>query len=299
MIAESLGIDASPGSRLDFDQQHSLASTMARLIMAFLAADRMTPLVQRLLLTDPPVPLPDRLIQTEPPRCVPKPFRLLCSGGVSEFLYERADIDPGDLGPLLGRALRQEFYKRFPDEWLVVPREGIRATVIGACQFTLQASGDTVYASDASVLPVSNVPVLSVPVDWDHVTAEDVAAATRQALEALDQASLCALFYGGPKQFGYGRLVHLARGIAEGCRQHASLDKWIFVFSHNIANTLGRELQQHMPEGARFLCLDEIEVGNLDYLDIGVPPLGESYLPVVVKSLVFQTSAQKKSTARS
>jgi hypothetical protein len=51
------------------------------------------------------------------------------------------DIDPTDLGPLLGRSLRQEFYKRFPDDWLVVPREGIRATVIGACQFTLQASG--------------------------------------------------------------------------------------------------------------------------------------------------------------
>ena len=54
-----------------------------------------------------------------------------------------------------------------------------------------------------------------------------------------------------------------------------------------------------MPQGAPFLCLDEIEVGNLDYLDIGVSPPGESYLPVVVKSLVFQsTSAQKKPTSR-
>jgi ethanolamine utilization protein EutA len=299
IIAESLGIDASPGNRLDTDQQYGLALTMARLIMAFLAADRMTPLVQRLLLTDPPAPLPDRLILTEPPRCAPEPFRLLCSGGVSEFLYERADIDPGDLGPLLGRALRQEFYKRFPDDWLVVPREGIRATVIGACQFTLQASGDTVYASDVSMLPVSNMPVLSVSIDWNHVTAEDVAAATRRALEAIDQVSACALFYGGPKQFGYGRLVHLARGIAEGCQQHPNLDKLVFVFSHNIANTLGRELHQHMP-GVPFLCLDEIEVGNLDYLDIGLSPPGESYLPVVVKGLVFQsTSAQKKPAGRS
>jgi ethanolamine utilization protein EutA len=149
------------------------------------------------------------------------------------------------------------------------------------------------------MLPVSNVPVLSVPIDWNRVTAEDVAAATRRALEDIDQVSACALFYGGPKQFGYGRLVHLARGIAEGCRQHPNLDKLVFVFSHNIANTLGRELHQHLP-GVPFLCLDEIEVGNLDYLDIGVPPPGESYLPVVVKSLVFQsTSAQKKVTGRS
>jgi ethanolamine utilization protein EutA len=248
-------------------------------------------------LTDPPAALPDRLILTEPPRCVPQPFRLLCSGGVSEFLYERDEMDPGDLGPLLGRALRQEFYKRFPEDWLIVPREGIRATVIGACQFTLQASGDTVYASDESVLPVSNVPVVSVPIDWGHVTAEDAAAATRRALEAIDEGSVCALFYGGPKQFGYGRLVHLARGIAEGCRQRPNQDKWIFVFSHNIANTLGRELRQHL-QGTPYLCLDEIEVGDLDYLDIGLAPAGESYLPVVVKSLVFQsTSGQKKATA--
>ena len=40
--------------------------------------------------------------------------------------------------------------------------DGMTATVIGACQFTLQASGDTVYASDESMLPVSNVPVISV-----------------------------------------------------------------------------------------------------------------------------------------
>jgi ethanolamine utilization protein EutA len=298
LIAESLGIDASPGRRLDIDQQHSLASTMSGLIMAFLAGDRTTPLVQRLLLTDPPARLPDRLILTEPPRCVPEPFRLLCSGGVSEFLYERADIDPGDLGPLLGRALRQEFHKRFPADWLVLAHEGIRATVIGACQFTLQASGDTVYASTESMLPVSNVPVINVPMNWAHVTAEDVAATTTRALQAVDEVSLCALFYGGPKQFGYGRLAHLARGIANGCRQHPNLGKWIFVFSHNIANTLGRELQQHLPEGTPFLCLDEIEVGSLDYLDIGIPAPGESYLPVVVKSLVFQSPNAPKKASR-
>jgi ethanolamine utilization protein EutA len=166
--------------------------------------------------------------------------------------------------------------------------------VIGACQFTLQASGDTVYASDASVLPVSNVPVLGVPIDWDHVTAEEVAAATRKALATADGNSRCALFYGGPKQFGYGRLTHLARGISEGCRDFPDHDRRLFIFSHNIANTLGRELRRHMPE-ASYLCLDEIEVGNLDYLDVGVAPPGESYLPVVVKSLIFQSTSQKPS----
>jgi ethanolamine utilization protein EutA len=89
-------------------------------------------------------------------------------------------------------------------------------------------------------------------------------------------------------------MSHLARGIAEGCSRHPGHDKRVFVFSHNIANTLGRELRRHLPAEAAFLCLDEIEVGNLDYLDVGLPPPGESYLPVIVKSLVFASPAVQK-----
>jgi ethanolamine utilization protein EutA len=291
VISRHLGIEVTPGCVIDFDRQHALAGLMAKLLMEFLGIAPMSALAGALLLTDPPPPLPDTLITTSPPRCVPKPIRLICSGGVSEFLYRRADIKPDDLGPLLGHALRQEIYRHLPDEWLLTSREGIRATVIGACQFTLQASGDTIYVSSPAVLPLSNVPVLSVPVDWRHVTAETVAAAIVRALSAADQADACALFFGGPRQFGYGRLTHLARGIAEGCRQRPSTRTHVFVFSHNIANTLGYELRRHLPPDLPFLCLDEIELGNLDYLDIGLPPPGETYLPVVVKSLVFQSAA--------
>src|SRR5262249_55469926 len=117
-IAQSIGIDATPGQHLDFDRQHAAASAMAQLILQFLGLERMTELARKLLLTEPPAPLPDRLILTTPPRCVPRPFRLLCSGGVSEFIYDRANIDPGDLGPLLGRALRLELIRRLPEEWI-------------------------------------------------------------------------------------------------------------------------------------------------------------------------------------
>jgi len=305
-IAASLGIDVAPGSRLNFDQQHDLAGAMARLIVTFLGLEPMPALARELLVTEPPTPLPDRLITSEPPRCVPKPFRLVCSGGVSEFMHERSAIDTGDLGPLLGRAVAQELRRRMPQSWLMLPREGIRATVIGACEFTLQVSGETVYASDGSVLPLHNAPVINVPIDWANVSTDAVAAATRKALDSADQSALCALFFGGPQQFGYGRIAELARGIATGCRQcdgpfdQAVTDrKRVFVFSHNIANTLGRELHRQMPD-MPFLCIDEIEVGELDYLDIDVAPDGEGYLPVVVKSLVFQSSgAQTKRAERS
>lgn len=287
VIAQSLDIDVRPGRVVTFDQRHALAGKMAQLLMSFLGFERMSPLAQQLLVTEPPAPLPDTLVMGARPHCVLKPFRLLFSGGVSEFLYERENIEPNDLGPLLATALRQEVYKRIPAEWLITPQEGIRATVIGACQFTLQASGDTIYLSDPAILPMRNVPVLRVPVDWQDLQQDGVLAATKKALTTADSDQPCALYFGGPKQFGYGKLAGVADAVAKACGEAGRQGRYIFVFAHNIANTIGRELHAKMPPEAQFVCMDEIEVSDLDYLDIGLSPEGEKYLPVVVKSLLF------------
>ncbi len=42
-----------------------------------------------------------------------------------------------------------------------------------------------------------------------------------------------------------------------------------------------------MPSGPAFACIDEIELGSLDFIDFGKPPPGEGCLPVVVTSLAF------------
>ncbi len=287
-IAKSLDMDVAVGRTIDFDKKYDLAAKMAQLLMEFLGMERMGSLSKSLLLTDAPPRLPDTFVTGVRPHSVLRPFRLLISGGVSEFLYGRAaDFEPNDLGPLLAGALRKEINKRIPDDWLVAPQEGIRATVIGACQFTLQASGDTVFVSDRSMLPMRNVPVLRVAVNWQDVHEDAVISATKNALEATDSDAPCALFFGGPKQFGYGKLIHVARAIAEACLQRPRNSSYIFVFAHNVANTVGRELQTRMPQGVHFACMDEIEVGELDYLDIGASPEGEAYLPIVVKSLLF------------
>ncbi len=43
---------------------------------------------------------------------------------------------------------------------MIDPGQRIRATVIGASQFTVQVSGKTIYLQDGGVLPVHNVPVV-------------------------------------------------------------------------------------------------------------------------------------------
>lgn len=274
VIAASLGIDCSPGKAVTAKQLEAIASTMARVLIEFLGFEEMSPLGRSLLLG-------------KQPRHTSESFWLMCSGGVSEFVYGLSDMNPGDLGPALGKALRDELGERIASERLLVPREGIRATVIGASQFSLQASGETVFVSDSSVLPLTNVPVYSVPMDWNAVSPEEVKVAICNCLAVADNDDRFALFFGGPQRFGYSTVVHVARGIAEACVDWPQINKAVFIFSHNIANTVGRELSEVLGQGAAFVCLDEIEVGNLDYLDIGDFQPGKPYLPVIVKSLVF------------
>ena len=70
---------------------------------------------------------------------------------------------------------------------MVEPLERIRATVIGASQFTVQVSGKTIYLPDASVLPVHNVPVVHLCQELDDdIAVAAVAAAFARRAAVLD-----------------------------------------------------------------------------------------------------------------
>jgi ethanolamine utilization protein EutA len=247
--------------------------------MEFLGLRDMSALTRELLVTDPPTQNPSG-------------FWLVCSGGVSEYIYTPCDSGPGDLGPLLGKAVRAKLGELLPENNLLVPTEGIRATVIGACQFTLQVSGETVFASKNTVLPLNNLPVLSVPIDWDRVVAAEVSEAIVRVLANTEEEIPCALFLGGPRQFGYGKLTELARGIAAGFAANQRRAQTVLIFSNDIAHTVGRSLQTFFPK-TPFLCLDEVQVADLDYVDVAPPPAGERYYPVVVKSLIFKSQQRR------
>jgi len=274
-IAGSLGIDAAPGKQLTDEHCERIASEMSRLLIGFLGLSEMTPLGRQLLVTDPPT-------------SAAQAFWLVCSGGVSEFFYGRDQSDPGDFGPRLGRTLRTELERLMGADKLRQPQEGIRATVIGACQFTLQVSGETVFATESADLPISNVPVVTVPLNWNDLTFDSAADATMAVLQNEGEEAPLALFFGGAERFGYGKVRVICDGIATALRLRSRKEQVVLIFSHNMARTIGQTLRRHLPDGPPFVCLDEIEVGNMDYLDIGLAPEGDTYLPIVVKSLVFK-----------
>ena len=88
---------------------------------------------------------------------------IVFSGGVSEHVYDRDPKAYGDIGPVLGRNMR-EYLKKLPKDILREPIEGIRATVIGAGEYTIQASGNTSYVSNEKALPVHGLKVIQAPI---------------------------------------------------------------------------------------------------------------------------------------
>ena len=82
---------------------------------------------------------------------------------------------------LLAAALADELSRRTALP-LIDPGQRIRATVIGASQFTVQVSGKTIYLPDPGVLPVHNVPVVHVGLDLAGDSTGALTAAIRHSL---------------------------------------------------------------------------------------------------------------------
>ncbi len=59
--------------------------------------------------------------------------------------------------------MRSAHRRDLPPVW--DPGQGIRATVIGAAQFSVQISGNTIAISEPDELPLQNLPVMACDFD--------------------------------------------------------------------------------------------------------------------------------------
>ncbi|MGH8921675.1 MAG: ethanolamine ammonia-lyase reactivating factor EutA, partial [Actinomycetes bacterium] len=175
-LCRSLGIAVGPGRAVPEPALDELCGHLARAVVRQLGARRVT----RRAVTDPSV---DLLLTAPFPR-VPGPSAIVLSGGVAEYIDQpQGGAGEGDLGPFLARALVAQLRAGGLGDQLRPARERIRATVIGASQFSTQVSGSTVRIGDGAALPVHNVPVVRLVVG-PHETVEPatVATALRRAI---------------------------------------------------------------------------------------------------------------------
>jgi len=189
-----------------------------------------------------------------------KPARITFSGGVSEYASGREQADHDDLGRELAAAVLA-LRPKLPAP-LEIATDGIRATVIGASQFTVQVSGSTIGIG--ARLPLRNVPVARLGGD----------------VQGSGPMALAVKWAGEPE---HARIRALAEEIA------AATDRRPLVVASDgdIAATLGAVLRDELHFKGDLVTLDGLELGELDYIDVGAPVTPSGVVPVIVKSLVF------------
>ncbi len=212
------------------------------------------------------------------------PFHtLVFSGGVGEYIYGWQEKEFGDLGVLLGRAI----VRRLAAFEVLRPVESIRATCIGASQYSVQVSGDTLFLSDPGLLPLRDLAAVAVRAET--ASAGPIADEIRRGIARLDREdgrfALAVRWRHGP---AYPALKELCAGIADGTRDllgaHASL---VVVLDADLAGIVGQMLRDELGVRAPLVCIDQIALSDLDFIDIGALLPEKSVVPVVVKSLVF------------
>lgn len=215
------------------------------------------------------------------------------SGGVSEYIYGGEAKSYGDLGLPLAAELRARLNSDLP---LARPEARIRATVIGAAQYTLQVSGSTIFVSPMETLPLRNVPVIApaLPLDGDKIEPAAVAAAIKSALKRRELSggeSPVALFVPWHGSATFQRLDDFCRGMADGLAAIlAHGHPIVLVGDNDVGGLIGIHFCEEMRLASPIVSIDGLELKDFDYIDIGAILDTSGAVPVVIKSLVFPTS---------
>jgi ethanolamine utilization protein EutA len=214
------------------------------------------------------------------------------SGGVSEFMYGGQTAGFGDLGPELAAELKS----RLDGLQLARPDARIRATVIGASQYTMQVSGSTIFVSPLDILPLRNVPVIAptLPLD-DEIDPAGLAAAIKSALKRLDLGSgesPVAVFVPWRGSATFRRLDNFCKGVAAGLEAVLAHGHPIVLAGDgDVGGLIGIHYREEMKLASPIVSIDGLELKEFDYIDIGGMLDTSGAVPVVIKSLVFPTSA--------
>ena len=276
LLAKELGIAPTPERLADPETRRAIARRLATLALDQIAGTPLDDLGGALELTEP-------LDRTSAPQYV------TFSGGVAEYIFGHETADHGDIARMLADEIVAQFKTRISIP-VIEPRERIRATVIGASQFTVQVSGKTIYP-DPGVLPVHNIPVVHLGLDLSGDLDEDkiVAAWKRSAgLLELDPGSRIALAFTWAGDPEYPRLLAMGRAIMRFAAPAGRRDEaLVLVIDGDVGRGLGRILDKELGFPGKLVSIDGVQLQDLDYVDIGSVLDPPGVVPVVIKSLLF------------
>ena len=269
------------GDMVATQQLDQVAEKMADALVAALTVRPMPHAIEHLYLTDPIADL-GRI------------DGVMFSGGVGEYVYGREQRDFGDMGRRLGQAIRRRLDSgALP--WPLLPAgECIRATALGASEYSVQLSGNTSYhhqarraaaaaqsASAAAVLRVrrgdrrrassrSRSARTSPPSIWSRAKRTwrwRCAGRARRPMSASPPS---------PK----------ASGMASPPRSSAR-SRSISCSTATSRRRLGAILREELLVESEILAIDGVVLRDFDYIDLGKIRMPSYTVPVTIKSLVF------------
>ncbi len=278
-IAEEHGISLQLRQPLDPQDARRMAEVLADVLLSTASRQQLSPLAAELLLT--------------PALSAPVPVDTVTfSGGVSEFIYEREDRDFGDLARPLAEAVRARLQAGSLPAPVESAGERIRATVIGASQFTVQVSGNTISVTRPDILPIHNLQVIypRLP-DSEAIAPEEMRSAIQKGFQRFDliegeQPVAIAIDWNGLP--AYPLLRNLAAGIVQGLPSTLAAGlPLVLVFSHDFGALVGEIARDEFGVTNDIVSVDSVTLKEFDYIDIGEIIYPAHVVPVVVKSLVF------------
>jgi len=284
--ARQAGFFWSRGDVLSPAQLDKVAASMADLLVAALTQRPLPHAVEHLYLTDPIVDF-GRI------------DGIMFSGGVGEYVYGREDRDFGDMGRRLGRAIRARIDAgALP--WPLLPAgECIRATALGASEYSVQLSGNTSYISKpGELLPRRNLQVLQPSyVCEESIDADKLAKAIRAHFTAFDliegegEVALALRWRGAPS---YERILAFAEGIRHGLATTIERRKPLYIMlDGDVAQTLGAILREELLIESEILAIDGLVLRDFDYIDLGRIRMPSFTVPVTIKSLLFSEDPRR------
>ena len=279
--ARNAGFDWKVGDTVTSEQLDKVAEGMADRVVEAIVTRPLPHEAEHLYLTDPILDFG-------------KLDGIIFSGGVGEYVYGRETRDFGDLGRRVGDAIRRRVEAgAFP--WpMHTAGECIRATALGASEYSVQLSGNTSYISTpGKLLPRRNLQVLKPNfVCEEEIDADKLAKAIRGHFKAFDLAvegdAEVALAFSWQGMPSYERIAAFGKGIAAAMAPRIKRGDPIYVMlDGDIAQTLGAIMREELDVHSELLVIDGVALLDFDYIDLGRIRMPSNTVPVTIKSLVF------------
>ncbi len=210
------------------------------------------------------------------------------SGGVAEMIYSENKAY-NDIGTYLADEIKvlAEDYKLH----IIEPENKIRATVIGAGSFSLSVSGSTCYFDKSILFPLENIPVINVNIQKENFSPENLEKEVNRAFKRFDMQEgkdLVALYFKDPIHRSAYYLLEFAKAIEKALPNSIVKNMMIIlIFDQDMGGSVGIALRRETSIQNNLICMDELDLEEGDWIDIGAPLYSGQAFPVTVKSLVF------------